>query len=45
MLRLPWEEQLAAVCRQLRSRDAFWRADPPIHDTTPGTPLLAAAGS
>jgi hypothetical protein len=24
------EEQLAAVCRQLRARQALWRADPPI---------------
>lgn len=24
------EEQMAAVCRQLRGRDAFWRADPPL---------------
>ena len=31
-----WEptpaEQLAAVCRQLRGRDAMWHADPPIRD-------------
>lgn len=26
------EERLAATCRQLRGRDAFWRADPPIRD-------------
>jgi hypothetical protein len=30
MLRLTWPEQLAAVCRQLRARQAFWRADPPV---------------
>lgn len=24
------EEIIRAVCRQLRSRDAFWRADPPV---------------
>ena len=30
MLKLTWPEQLSAVCRQLRSREAFWRADPPI---------------
>lgn len=30
MSRLTWPEQLAAVCRQLRSRQAFWRADAPI---------------
>lgn len=28
--KLTSEEILAAVCRQLRGRDAFWRADPPI---------------
>jgi hypothetical protein len=27
---LRWPEQLAAVCRQLRGRPAFWKADPPI---------------
>jgi hypothetical protein len=30
MLKLTPAEQLAAVCRQLRARNAFWRADPPI---------------
>lgn len=30
MLRLTWPEQLAAVCRQLRGREAFWRSDPPV---------------
>lgn len=30
MLRLEPAEQVAAVCRQLRARNAFWRADPPI---------------
>lgn len=33
MLKLTWPEQIAAVCRQLRGREAFWRADPPIHDS------------
>lgn len=28
LLTLTPEEQLASVCRQLRGRDAFWRADP-----------------
>lgn len=28
--RLGPAEQIAAVCRQLRARDALWRADPPI---------------
>jgi hypothetical protein len=35
MLRLTAAEQLAAVCRQLRARDAVWRADPPINDAPP----------
>lgn len=30
MLTLTWPEHLAAVCRQIRARNAFWRADPPI---------------
>lgn len=30
MLRLDPAEQIAAVCRQLRARDALWRADPPV---------------
>ncbi len=30
MLREPAEIQMAAVCRQLRARDALWVADPPI---------------
>lgn len=30
LLTLTPEEQLASVCRQLRSRDAFWRADPVV---------------
>ena len=30
LLALPETEQRAAVCRQLRARDAMWRADPPI---------------
>lgn len=33
LMRLDPEEQTAAVCRQLRARSAFWRADPPISDT------------
>lgn len=32
MLTLTWPEQLEAVCRQLRGRAAFWRADPPIRE-------------
>lgn len=32
MLKLTWPEQIAAVCRQLRRRKAFWRADDPITD-------------
>lgn len=35
MLRLTWDEQIVAVCRQLRAREAFWRADPPIRVPTP----------
>lgn len=31
LLRLPAEERMEAVCRQLRARDALWRADPPVH--------------
>jgi hypothetical protein len=34
MLRLDPAEQLAAVCRQLRGRDALWRADPPIWESS-----------
>jgi hypothetical protein len=35
------DQQIRAVCRQLRGRAAFWRADPPIYE--PGeTPLEAA---
>jgi hypothetical protein len=30
MLRLGPAERLAAVCRQMRARDALWRADPPV---------------
>lgn len=30
MLKLTAGEQMAAVCRQLRARDALWRADPPV---------------
>jgi hypothetical protein len=30
LLKLSHHEQVAAVCRQLRGRDALWRADPPI---------------
>lgn len=38
MLALTPEEQIAAVCRQLRARDALWRADPPIpYRETEGT--------
>lgn len=32
MERLSPAEQMAAVCRQLRKRNALWRADPPITD-------------
>lgn len=32
LIQLPEAEQVAAVCRQLRRRDAVWRADPPIVD-------------
>lgn len=30
LLLLTYPEQVASVCRQLRRRDAVWRADPPI---------------
>ena len=32
LMRLPYQDAVESVCRQLRGRDAFWRADPPIRD-------------
>ncbi len=33
--RLSAAERIRAVCRQLRSRDALWRADPPVKEDNP----------
>lgn len=35
LMRLTTDEQIAAVCRQLRGRDALWRADPPVRAGAP----------
>jgi len=35
-------EQMESVCRQLRSRNAFWRADPPINDGARVAPAAEA---
>lgn len=32
LLTLPKDELLRIVCRRLRQRDAFWKADPPVND-------------
>lgn len=32
LMRLPYHVAVESVCRQIRGRDAFWRADPPIRD-------------
>ena len=36
LLRLSYDEQIVAVCRQLRARNAFWRADSPIAESVVG---------
>jgi hypothetical protein len=40
MLKLPVEDQIAAVCRQLRAREAFWRSDPPVNDAALKSPAI-----